>query len=170
MRQINREGLEIIKRFEGLEDGDSTTANIDPYVCPAGVWTIGWGHAISYNGRHLRASNSSDKAIADSLYPGGITLGQAESLLVSDTTNFALQIQNTVSVPLTDNQFSALVSFVFNVGIGNFMSSTMYRKLNSGDYLGAAQEFPKWRRAGGKILRGLVLRREAEQDLFLKKN
>jgi lysozyme len=168
MRQINNSGLELIKRFEGIEDGDPTTVNLDPYVCPANVWTIGWGHSITYNGRHLTISNDPVGDLARMLYPGGINMEQAEALLFSDTTRFALQVDKTVKVSLTDNQFSALVSFVFNVGIGNFMASTLLKRLNNGDYLGAADELPKWRRANGKILNGLVLRRSAERELFLK--
>lgn len=173
MRQINYYGLGIIKRFEGLEDGDPTTLNLDPYVCPAGVWTIGWGHAIFYNGQLLRALPGKiyeeTKEIAKSLYPNGLTVEQAGELLKADMVKYALQVENaTIGITLNDSQFSALVSFVFNVGIGNFKSSTLLKKLKGGDYLGAAEEFPKWRRSNGKILRGLVLRRAAERDLFLK--
>lgn len=168
MRYIGEGGLEIIKRFEGLEDGDPTTANLDPYICPAGVWTIGWGHAIVYNGRHLTVYNDPDGHVARSLYPGGLSIGEAEQLLIADTAKFALQVERTVKVPLTSAAFDALVSFVFNVGIGNFRASTLLRKLNATDYLGAADEFPKWRKAGGRVLRGLELRRAAERELFLK--
>jgi len=169
MRRINKEGLEIVKRFEGLEDGDPTTVNLDPYSCPAGVWTIGWGHAIFYNDRMLREKNPGDREIAISLYPGGLTIQQADDLLKSDMIRYALQLENAAKcISLCDNQFSALVSFVFNVGIGNFIASTMLKKLGVGDYLGAADEFPKWRRANGQILNGLVKRRAAERELFLK--
>ena len=169
MRQINYAGLGIVKRFEGLEDGDPTTVNLDPYVCPGGVWTIGWGHAIFYNNRMLRHRNPGDKEIAISLYPDGLTVEQAGELLKSDMVKYTLQLENaSKGILLDDNQFSALVSFVFNVGIGNFKASTLLKKLRGGDYLGAADELPKWRRSNGIILRGLVLRRAAERDLFLK--
>jgi len=109
------------------------------------------------------------KEIATSLYPNGLTFDQANYLLETDMVKYGLQLENATSgILLNNNQFSALVSFVFNVGIGNFKASTLLKKLRGGDYLGAADEFPKWRRANGKILRGLVLRRAAERDLFLK--
>ena len=75
-------------------------------------------------------------------------------------------VSRLINVPLTENQFGALVSFTYNVGSGNLKASTLRQKLNRGDYAGAADEFPKWRRAGGKILRGLVRRRAAERALF----
>ena len=167
MRTINQAGLEIIKKWEGLEDGDPSTSNLDPYVCPANVWTIGWGHAIVYNGRHLTTSNDPVGDLARSLYPGGLNIEQAEQLLRADTSRFAIQVDNLVTVELKDNMFDALVSFSFNVGIGNFQRSTLLRKLNKGDYLGASQEFPKWRRANGVILQGLVHRRADEKTLFM---
>ena len=169
MRRINQEGLDIIKRWEGIEDGDPSTVNLDPYLCPAKVWTIGWGHSVTYNGTQLNMYNDPVGDLARMIYPNGITMEEAETLLFNDTDSRAIRISNIVKVPLNDNQFSALVSFVYNVGTGNFLSSTLLKKLNLGDYLGAAFEFPKWRRAGGKILNGLVSRRAAEQELFLKK-
>lgn len=170
MRTVNEAGIEVVKSFEGLEDGDPSTVNLDPYVCPAGVWTIGWGHAIFYNGDLLRINNPDSKEIASSLYPGGITKEEATELLQSDLVKTALQVEKAVTAPLTDNQFGALVSFTYNVGIGNLKASTLLKKLNSGDYIGAADEFPKWRRANGIVLNGLVKRRAAERNLFLKNN
>jgi len=168
MRRINQEGLEIIKRWEGIEDGDPTTVNLDPYICPAGVWTIGWGHSVTFNGVQLNMLNDPDGKMSRAIFPGGLTMVEAEMLLFNDTDSRAIRVSKLVKVPLNDNQFSALVSFVFNVGAGNFSRSTLLRKLNEGDYLGAADEFPKWRRAGGRILKGLELRRASERELFLK--
>ncbi len=76
-------------------------------------------------------------------------------------------VNRLVTVPLTQNQFDALISFVFNLGIGNFRTSTLLKKLNAGDYTGAAKEFPPWVRADGKQLPGLIKRRDAEKALFL---
>ena len=167
MKKIGTNGLEIIKKWEGLEDGDPSTINLDPYLCPADVWTIGWGHAIVYNRRHLTVHNDPVGDLARSLYPGGINLEQAEKLLIAETAGVALQVDNLVKVEITDNMFDALVSFAYNVGTGNLKRSTLLRKLNSRSYTGAADEFPKWRRANGIILQGLVNRRADERILFL---
>jgi len=164
MRDINQAGLDLVKSFEGIPDGDPTTVNIDPYLDPIGIWTIGWGHAIRVGNDYLRGRENR-KAAMD-LYPGGITLAQAEQLLRGDLMDSCRDVESLVDVPLTDNQFGALVSFTFNLGRGNLAKSTLLKKLNAGDYAGAAAEFPKWNKAGGKVLKGLTARREAEAELF----
>jgi lysozyme len=164
MRDINDEGLELIKKFEGIPDGDPDTVNIDPYLDPVGIWTIGWGHAIAVGGRYLRGREN--RKAARDLYPGGLTLEQAEQLLRGDVLDTCRDVEALVETPLTDNQFGALVSFTFNLGRGNLAKSTLLRKLNDGDYDGAAIEFNKWNKAGGKVLAGLVARRAAEAELF----
>lgn len=164
MRDLNDAGLDLIKSFEGIPDGDPATVNIDPYLDPVGIWTIGWGHAISVGGAYLRG-NASRRAAYD-LYPGGITLQQAETLLRGDVLDTCRDVESLVQAPLTDNQFAALVSFTFNLGRGNLARSTLLRKLNAMDYAGAAAEFARWNKAGGKVLDGLVDRRAAEARLF----
>lgn len=164
MRDINDAGLELIKKFEGIPDGDPSTVNIDPYLDPVGIWTIGWGHAISVGGSYLRGREN--RKAARDLYPGGITIEQAEQLLRGDVLDTCRDVEALVESPLTDNQFGALVSFTFNLGRGNLSKSTLLRKLNDGDYDGAAIEFNKWNKAGGKVLAGLVARRAAEAELF----
>jgi len=164
VREINQVGLELIKSFEGIPDGDPTTVKIDPYLDPAGIWTIGWGHAISVGGRFLRGKEN--RKAARNLYPGGITLEQAEELLRGDLLDTCRDVAALAKAPLTDNQFAALVSFAFNCGGGNLSKSTLLKKLNQGDYAGAAAEFPRWNKAGGKVLAGLSRRREAEAALF----
>ena len=168
MRKINKAGLAIIKKWEGIEDGNPKTVNLDPYLCPAKVWTIGWGHAITYNGRHLTTWNDPSGDIARNIYPGGITKEEAEGLLIADTSSVAIQIEKAVKINLTDNQFSALVSFTYNVGIGNLLKSTLLRKINARQLHEAVREFPKWRKANGKILHGLEMRRCDEKRLFIK--
>lgn len=143
--QINRDGLNIIKAAEGCE--------LKPYRCPAGILSIGWGHVIQQNETELL---------------DGITKEQAETLLEEDVRVAERTVMQAVRVPLTDNQFSALVSFVFNIGGGNFRNSTMLRLLNRNDLLAAAQEFDRWVFAGDKKLPGLVTRRKAEKALFLR--
>ena len=142
-RDLTR-AIELIKQFEGCE--------LSAYKCPAGVWTIGYG-STTFKGRKV--------------YQGQvITLDEAEEQLQLDLKPFAQQIEKAIVVDVSDNQFCALLSFVYNLGIGNFRSSTLLKKLNTGDYRGASLEFPKWNRAGGKVLKGLTRRRLAEQALF----
>lgn len=144
MKRIAAPGLTIIKIFEALR--------LRAYLCPAGIPTIGWGHT-----RGVKMGDT-------------CTYLQAEQWLREDCRDAERAVNARVKVPLTQNQFDALVSFVFNVGGGAFASSTMLRKLNAGDYVGAAEQFPRWNKSGGKVLRGLTLRREREQNLFLKQS
>lgn len=138
MKTVN---YEIIKEFEGLE--------LKAYKCPAGVWTIGYGHTKKVSAGDV------------------ITEGEADILLALDVQDAESAVNAYVDVDINQNQFDALVSFVYNLGAGNFKSSTLLRKLNQGDYLGAANEFQRWNKAGGKVLRGLVRRRKAEANLFI---
>lgn len=144
MRKINEAGLSLIKRFEGLR--------LTAYKDAIGVWTIGWGHT------------------GPDVTPGlKISEAKAEELLRGDLERFEKGIQNlTVGCELTDNEFAALVSLAFNVGLGNFKSSTLLRKLKEGKYQEASEQFVRWNRAGGKVLTGLTKRRLAEKALFLK--
>ena len=96
-----------------------------------------------------------------------VTREEAEELLRRDIRQTESAVGKLIKVALTENEFSALCSFCYNVGSGNLQRSSLRLKLNRNDRLGAADEFPKWRRAAGKILRGLVLRREAERILFM---
>lgn len=132
---------DIIKDAEGLE--------LTAYKCPAGRWTIGHGHTGS------------------DVWPGlTITKPEAEALLEKDLRRFEKGISEMVKVELTQGQFDALVSFTFNVGLEAFKNSTLLKKLNAGDYEGAAEQFQRWNKAGGKTLLGLIRRREAERKLF----
>ena len=166
LRDINPATVGLVRSFEGIPDGDPTTVYIDPYLDPVNIWTIGWGHAIRYQNRYLKGD--ADKALVKSLYPQGITVDQAVALLHGDLVNAGRDVASVVGVPLSDNQFGALTSFTFNLGVGNLSSSTLLKKLNVQDFAGAADEFPRWARAGGQLLPGLVKRRAAERELFLK--
>ena len=120
------------------------------YYCPANVLTIGWGSTGSH------------------VYEGmTITQQEADELFVKDQKRFVDAVNNLVKVPLTQNQFDSLVSFVYNIGGGDFKSSTLLRKLNYGDYAGAADELLRWNRGGGKVLAGLTRRRKSERHYFL---
>jgi lysozyme len=130
----------LIKEFEGLR--------LTAYTCPAGVWTIGYGHT-----KGVKQGMKIDQATAD-------------RLLDVDIVDVARSIRKLVKVDLNDNQAQALVSFIFNVGARAFSNSTLLRKLNNKDYAGASSEFDKWVYAKGKKLPGLVRRRKAEKELF----
>ena len=164
MREINQAGLDLIKSFEGILDGDPSTANLDPYLDPIGIWTIGWGHAIVVGKDFLRGKQNRARAFA--LYPGGLTIPEAETLLRADVMDKCRDVDSLVKVSLNDNQYAAIVSFTFNLGIGNLKQSTLLKKVNAGDFAGAANEFAKWNKAGGKVLAGLTRRRAAEAELF----
>lgn len=136
---------EIIKRFEGLE--------LEAYPDPAtggDPWTVGYGHT----GPEVKQGYSINRAMAD-------------AYLVKDVQRFADVVNDAVTVELTQAQFDALVSFCYNVGPANFRKSTMLQKINAGDFLGAANEFPKWNRAAGSVMAGLTRRREAERSHFM---
>jgi len=141
-RKINQDGLDIIKGCESLR--------LVPYLCPAGVWTVGWGHTRDVS-----------KGMK-------ITEGQAVSFLEQDCTIAAQPIERLVRVPLTDNQFSALVSFIFNLGSRRFERSTLLWKLNRGSYGAVPAELAKWVWGGGKVLPGLVTRRAMEAKLWMR--
>lgn len=145
--RINDIGINIIKTFEGFRS--------EPYTCPASVPTIGYGSTRTLNGSRI------------TLRHPPITESDAEELLLHEVRNCEKAVDHLIKVELNENEHSALQSFVYNLGSGRLQSSTLRAKINRGDFDGAADEFPKWRRAGGKILKGLVLRREAERKLFL---
>ena len=133
----------LVKEFEGLY--------LTAYVCPAGVLTIGWGHT------------------GPDVYKGmTITTAQAETFLTNDLSKFVTCVSNNLKVKLNPNQVGALVSFSFNVGCGNFQSSTLLRRLNAGEPPNtvATQELPRWVYANGVKLAGLVRRRDREVAFF----
>lgn len=164
--RINQAGINLIKSFEGILDGDPSTANLDPYADPVGILTIGWGHAIVFGKKMLR-NNPSDKALAKRIYPNGISISEAEELLRQDIENHTNGIRNMIKVPLNDNQFSAVASLAFNIGVNAFRRSSVLTNINKENFLKAADAFRMWNKASGRILKGLVRRREAERELFL---
>lgn len=144
--RTTEEGIKLIKKWEGFRS--------EAYLDAVNVWTIGYG--------------TTDKANVGITPVKGmkITESQADTYLRLYVAREEQKILNLVKVPLNDNQLSALSSFVYNLGIGNFQSSTLLKKLNAGDYKGASSEFPKWNKAGGKVLKGLVARRAEERAMF----
>nr|WP_217645904.1 lysozyme [Paracoccus homiensis] len=122
-----------------------------------GVWTCCYGHTdAAGDPKHAATKN---KRFSQS---------EADEILRRDLGRYEADVARLVKVPLNENQHAALVSFTYNLGAGNLGSSTLLRKLNAGDYAGAAAEFPRWNKAGGKVLAGLTRRRKAEQTLFNK--
>lgn len=139
--RISNLGIKLIKEHEGL--------SLVAYRDPVGVWTIGWGHTTNVT-------------------PGQfINYEIAETLLLMDCQVAERCINRNVRVPITQTMFDALTSFVFNLGCGAFGTSALLGLLNDGNYLAAADQFPRWVFAGGRKLPGLVRRRALEQGLFL---
>lgn len=171
--KINQKGINLIKHFESLHDGDLKTIGLQPKLCSANIWTVGYGHALvdPLTKRFLKGDK--DKLKAYNMYPS-MTIEEAEFLLKMDLQIYERAVKNLVKSKLNENQFSALVSFVFNVGGTNFASSTLLKKVNKNPNDGSiANEFVKWNKArvGGKltILRGLTRRREVETELYFSK-
>ena len=140
--KISNNGINLIKKYEGCI--------LIAYKCPSDCWTIGYGHT---------------KSVKSGM---AITKAQAESYLKQDLVAFENAVNKYVKVPLTQNQFDALVSFSFNCGAGALKTSTLLKKLNKKDYDGAANEFLRWNKSNGKVLSGLTKRRKEERSLFLK--
>lgn len=145
--RISDNCVKLIKHHEGVRNM--------PYQDPIGLWTVGVGHLMG-NGK-TRPKDWNRKR----------TDAEVDELLRKDIARFENGVDALITVPLNQNQFDALVCFAFNVGNGNLQASTLRRKLNRGDYEGAADEFPKWRKAAGRVLPGLVKRRKDERTLFL---
>ena len=157
--------IDLLKAFEGLKDGDPTTVRLDPYLCPAGYWTIGWGHVVlDPKGNQIKGPENKQRA--REVYPHGLSLDEAAVLLADDVRRFAAGVYRSIKVPLTDNQFGALVSFSFNVGHGAFSRSTLRTFVNQQLFDKVPSQFMRWTKSNGKELPGLVRRRRAEVNLW----
>ena len=157
--------IDLLKAFEGLKDGDPTTVRLDPYLCPAGYWTVGWGHVVlDPKGNQLKGPENKQRA--REVYPHGLSLDEAAVLLADDVRRFAAGVYRLVKVPLTDNQFGSLVSFSFNVGHGAFSRSTLLKMINQKAYDKVPAQFMRWTKSNGRELPGLVRRRRAEVNLW----
>ena len=138
--KISAEGLDLIKHFEGLE--------LEAYKCPAGVWTIGYGHT-----KDVQEGDTWSESHAD-------------HMLEVEMEEYENYIHDLVTCPLSQNQFDALVSWVYNLGSSNLQASTLLKRLNAGDYPDVPNQIKRWNKAGGKVLEGLVRRRDAEASMF----
>ena len=143
--KISTNGIDLICSFEGLR--------LKAYDDGVGVWTIGYGTTV-INGTKVKKGDT-------------CTVEQAKSYMANDLKQFESAV-NQVKVPLNQNQYDALVSLAYNIGVSAFLNSTLLKKLNAKDYKGAAEQFPRWNRAGGKVMRGLTNRRAKERKLFEK--
>jgi lysozyme len=139
--KTNQKGLDLIKSFEGLR--------LHSYQDSVGIWTIGYG------------STGAD-IIAGMTW----TEAQADARMAQDLAKFEQGVSEALTVTVTENQFAAMVALAYNVGLGNFKSSTLLKKVNAQDFAEAAKQFLRWNKAGGKVLAGLTRRREAEKALF----
>ena len=140
-------GLALIKKYEGF--------SAKPYLCPAKIPTIGYGMTVYPDGRKVTMRDPA------------ITEAQASEGLVALLKRYEDAVDRYVQVPLSQNQFDALVSFCYNVGAGNLQTSTLMRVLNNGQYKAAADQLLRWNRGGGRVLQGLVRRRAEERQMFL---
>ncbi len=141
--KIGHAGIELIRDWEGFRS--------EAYRCPAGKWTIGFGDTFNVK--------KGDK----------ITLAEAEKRLEKRLAEFEGYVNQLVTVPLNQNQFDALVSFVYNIGVGNFKESTLLEMLNRKDYESASQQLLRWNKSNGQVLPGLTRRRKDEKALFERK-
>jgi lysozyme len=144
--EVNKAGRDLIKKFEGCK--------LKAYKCPAGLWTISWGLTFYPDGTKVKEGDV-------------ITQQQAEDYFNAIVDDFAKKVDVLIKSNVTDNNFSALVSFAYNVGMGNFQRSTLLRKVNANPKdKTILAEFKKWTRANGEVLKGLVRRRDAEAKLY----
>lgn len=155
---VSDKSIKVIKHHEGVR----TT----PYQCPALLWTIGVGHVIDPT--HARVPLAERKSLP---IPDGwnrkISMEEVDDILRKDLATFERGVERFCPVKLTQGQFDALVSFSFNVGLGTLQRSTLRQKILRGDMEGAAEEFLKYTIGGGKVLKGLVNRRNDERAMFL---
>ncbi len=145
--KISPRGLELIKDFEGF----SSTSHLDVVNIP----TIGWGNTFYEDGTKVKLGDQISKTDALKL------------LEVVANRDFADKIFPSIKVKVSQSQFDAMVSLAYNIGVGAFLKSTLLKKVNAGDFIGAGEEFLRWNKAGGKEVLGLTKRREREKQLFL---
>jgi lysozyme len=159
--KVSKDAIEGIKKDEGVR--------LRPYRCPALLWTVGVGHVIDPN--HIRVKLDERKGL---VIPDGwdrtLTMDEVNDILAKDLATFERGVLRLCPEGLTQGRFDALVSFSFNVGLGNLQRSTIRMKHNRGDFDGAAEGFMVWTKAGGKELPGLVKRRKHERALYLSES
>jgi len=154
------QGIKLIKHFEGC--------HFKPYLCPALLWTIGYGHVLYPEQNRLPLAERKAYPLHQA-HNRTWSQEEVDDLLKQDLQRFELGVMRYITVPLKQNEFDALVSFSFNLGLGTLQRSSIRSKLNRGDKEGAIETLLKYCRAGGKVLRGLERRRTAEANMFFGK-
>jgi len=154
MRRISANGLDMLKHFESLHDGDKRTPMLEPQLDCRGIPTLGWGAIYDSKGQRV------------TLQTLAIDHTEADALLMRDTDRAAVAVGKLITVPLEDGQFDALVDFVYNLGSGRLLASTLRQVVNRGEYDLAPEQFARWCYAGGVKLAGLVRRRAAEVEMW----
>jgi lysozyme len=159
--KVSPECIAAIKRDEGVKQR--------PYRCPALLWTVGVGHVI--DPAHIGVKLDERKNLP---IPAGwdrtLSMAEVDDILAKDLLRFEQGVLRMCPTGLTQGRFDALVSFAFNVGLGNLQRSTIRQKHNRGDFEGAAEGFLAWTKAGGKELPGLVKRRKHEKEMYLSES
>jgi lysozyme len=155
--KVSKEAIEGIKKDEGVRT--------KPYRCPALLWTVGVGHVIDQNHIRVKFDDRKNLPIPDG-WDRVLSMAEVDAILAQDLATFERGVLRLCPSGLTQGRFDALVSFSFNVGLGNLQRSTIRMKHNRGDFEGAAESFMAWTKAGGKELPGLVKRRKHERALY----
>lgn len=157
--KVSKELIELVKHHEGVR--------FRPYRCPALLWTVGVGHVIDPAHIGVKIDERKSLPIPDG-WDRQLTPAEVDAILAADLSTFERGVLRLCPTGLTQSRFDSLVSFSFNVGLGNLQRSTIRQKHNRGDFEGAAEAFMQWTKAGGKELPGLVKRRKDEMALYLK--
>jgi lysozyme len=155
--KVSKQRIEMIKHHEGVRT--------KPYRCPALLWTVGVGHVIDPNHIRVKFEDRKNIALPDD-WNRVLSMAEVDRILAEDLANFERGVLRLCPTGLTQGRFDALVSFSFNVGLGNLQRSTIRMKHNRGDFEEAAEAFMQWTKAGGKELPGLVKRRKDEKALY----
>jgi len=155
--KVSEKLIEMIKHDEGVKTR--------PYQCPALLWTVGVGHVIDPNHAKVPFAQRKELPIPDG-WDRTLSMDEVNDILKKDLARFEAGVERLCPKGKSQGQFDALVSFSFNVGLGNLQNSTLRMKHNREDYEGAANEFLKWNKAGGKVLKGLDKRRRGEKALY----
>jgi lysozyme len=155
--KVSDDAIKGIKKDEGVR--------VRPYRCPALLWTVGVGHVIDSNHIRVKFDERKNLPIPDG-WDRVLSMAEVDAILAQDLATFERGVLRLCPSGLTQGRFDALVSFSFNVGLGNLQRSTIRMKHNRGDFEGAAESFMAWTKAGGKELPGLVKRRKHERALY----
>lgn len=168
-------GAELLRCWEGIHDGDKTTPEWEPKLCPTGRWTVGWGHVLVHENRQLEGQKDRDQAmkVYRQRWPNGLMREHADSLLLSDLSKISVVVDSAVTEFIAEYTHAALVVFAYNIGTNGFLSSSTLRFLNNRQRISAANAMLSWNK--GRLTRGapkveipgLTYRRHSERALFL---